>query len=321
MTVFKKVSTAIVGTLMALTVQAYGADCDLSPCAETNCCTQNSYVSLRGEWLYWRPELCGLEAAFGTTTIATTVSTDAITTTTVTESDEEPHSRWNSGFRVGASSAYNAIDVDLDWTHFNGRANFHKNPQNGHWKIKYDVIDLTFGRTFCLTPCVTVKPYIGVRGARIHQNLKSHLTTLFTALIGDNTVTTDKDDSEKFWGVGPELGFEADWNIGCNFSLYGSFAVVTYYGKARNKNFNTDTFTTTVSVCNGKKKHCFNNVGTDAALGIRWDTSMDCFCGCLDLYVKLGAEQHRIYDFSELGSDGTLSLDGGVLGAGISYDF
>lgn len=321
MTIFKKIYITITGMLMAMTVHVNGADSYLPECEEVNCCTQNSGFGLRGELLYWRPELCGLEAAFGSTTIATDISSNAITTTTVTESDEEPHSKWSTGFRIGADAELNCFDVELDWTHFNGRANFSEDAQFGHWKIKYDVVDLTFGRDFGMTPCFFVKPFIGLRGARIHQNLNSHLTTLFTALIGNNTVTTDKHDSEKFWGIGPQIGLEADWKIGCNFGLYGSFAVVTYYGHVKSKNFDTDTFTTTVSVCNGKKKHCFNNIGTDIALGIRWDKSIDCFCGCVDFMLKLGAEQHRIYDFSELGADGTLSLDGGIFAAGLNYRF
>lgn len=329
MSIFKQISMTVTGMLMAMTVQVNGTDSYLPDgvdgcfpaCEEANCCTKERWLSLRGELLYWRPELCGLEAAFGTTAIATSVSSNAITTTTVTESDEEPHSKWSPGFRVGAGADYNCFDVDLAWTHFNGHANFHKNAQHGKWKIRYDVIDLTFGRYFYPTRCVAVKPFIGVRGARIHQHLNSHLTTLFTALIGNNTVTTDKIDSEKFWGIGPELGFDANWKIGCNFSLYGSFAVVTYYGHVDSKNFDTDTFTTTVSVCNGKKKHCFNNIGTDIALGIRWDKSIALCCGCVDFMLRLGAEQHRIYDFSDLGSDGTLSLDGGVFAAGVNYRF
>lgn len=321
MTVFKKIYVVITGMLIALTAQVNGADCCLPTYAQSVCCNQGAQFSVWGELLYWRPELCGLEGAFGSTTIATEVSSDAITTTTVTESDEEPHSKWSPGFRVGACAQVDCFDVELEWTQFNGSAHFNQDEQFGHWKIKYDVVDLTFGYSFWATPCFSVRPFIGVRGAKINQHLNSHLTTLFTALIGDSTVITDKADSEKFWGVGPELGFDVKWNLWCDFSLYGSFDVVSYYGDVKGKNFDTDTFTTTVSVCNGNKKCCFNDIGTDAALGIRWDTSMDCFCGCVDFMVKLGAEQHRIYDFSDLGSDGTLSLDGGVFAVGVNYRY
>ena len=172
-----------------------------------------------------------------------------------------------------------------------------------------------------MVPCFYLKPFIGVRGARIRQRLNSHLETFFTTLTANTTVLTQKDDKENFWGIGPQLGICADWYLGCNFSLYGSFAVVNYYGNVNRKNFDTDIFTRTISVSHSKSKHCFNNVGTDAALGIRWDYTK-CFCCCeMELMLQLGAEQHRIYDFSNLGNDGNLSLDGGVFAAGIGFRY
>lgn len=321
--VFKKKYAAILSILMAITAQVSGVDCDQSTyCEPKSCDTKTCALSFHADLLYWRPELCGLESAFGDTTISTTVNENAIVTTTVKESDKEPDFKWNAGFRVGADVTFNCFDIELNWTHFDGRAKFNEGAQHGHWKIKYDVIDLTFGRTFCLTSCFYLKPFIGLRGAQIHQRLKSHLETLFTSsLIGNNTVFTDKDDKEDFWGLGPQIGLNADWYLGCNFSLYGSFDVVTYYGDVKGKNVDTDTFTRTVSVCNGTKKHCFNNIATDAAIGIRWDSST-CFCGCdVNLMLKLGLEQHRIYDFSDLGSDGNLSLDGGIFAAGIGFSY
>lgn len=292
------------------------------PDCRSNCCNANCGIKFNADLLYWRPELCGLEGAFGDTTIATSVSSSAITTTTVTESDKEPHSKWNTGIRLGAEMATNCLDLELKWTHFDGKAKFREHTQHGHWNINYNVIDLNLGHSFCVASCFHVKPYIGVRGAHIHQKLKSHLETLFTStLIGDNTVFTDKDDKEDFWGIGPQLGIKANWAIGCNLSLYGNFDVVTYYGDVKRKNFDVDTFTSTVSVCDGKKKHCFSNIGTDAEIGIRWNSSTN-FCGCcLSIMIKLGLEQHRIYDFSELGSDGNLSLDGGVFGVGIGFRY
>lgn len=324
MSVFKKKYATILSILMAMTAQVNGIDCNQSTyCEPRSCDTEKCTISFNAELLYWRPELCGLESAFGDTTIATTVNQNAITTTTVKESDKEPDFKWNTGFRVGADVAFNCFDVELTWTRFDGHAKFSEDSQHGHWNIKYDVVDLTLGRGFCATSCFYLKPFIGLRSAQIHHRLKSHLETLFTSsLIGNNTVVTDKDDKEDFWGIGPQIGLNADWYLGCNFSLYGSFAVVTYYGDVKSKNFDTDTFTRTVSVCDGKKKHCFNNIATDAAIGIRWDSSSTCFCGCdVNFMLKLGLEQHRIYDFSELGSDGNLSLDGGIFAVGISFSY
>lgn len=318
-----KKSIQLALSIIAITAPLSAVDCNKSTdCAPSCCDTQPCLISFKAELLYWRPELCGLEGAFGNTTILTTVNGNT-TTTRVKESSKKPSNKWSPGFRVGADIAMNCVDVELDWTHFDGRSNFRDYLQHGRWKIKYDAIDLTFGREFCVASCFYLKPFIGLRATKIHQRLKSHLVTLFTpAIAGNSTVITDKNDKEDFWGIGPEIGLYADWNLGCNFSLYGKFDVVSYYGDVNAKNYDVDTFPRSVSICDGKKKSCFNNIATDIEIGVRWDTCTTCFCGCdVRFNLKLGLEQHRIYDFSDLGSDGNLSLDGGVFGAGITFNY
>ncbi len=323
------------GMLLAAAAQVNGAACAPPPCApaicapapccepvcSTSCCDeQDCQLYVVGELLYWRPELCGLEGAFGTTIIDTTVA-GGITTTTVIESDKEPSSKWSPGFRVGLGASLNCLDVEAAWTHYEGKASFNEDGQYGRWKIKYDTIDLNLGRRFDLSSCFYFTPFIGVRGVKIHQTLHSHLVALYTIPAGSSVVNMDNEDSEKFWGVGPQIGFEADWKIGCNFSLFGSFSAVSYYGRVKGHNFDTDTFTSAVNICNGTKKHCFNNIGTDIALGVLWNRSFCWSCYEVSLMARLGVEQHRIYDFSELGSDGTLSLDGGFFGLGIGFNY
>lgn len=316
-----KIYAVIAGLLMAVSAQVSGADgYSLTNC-EPCCDNPKTGITVWGELLYWRPELCGLEAAFGNTSIETTVVGNIITTT-VRESHVEPHSKWDLGYRLGAEVNCDCLDVDARWTHFKGGATYHKSSQDGHWDITYDVIDLTLGRSFEVGSCFNLKPFIGIRGARIHQSLHSNLETLFTSpLIGSNTVFIEMDDRESFRGVGPLLGIEADWQIGCGLSLYGRLDFVTYYGNVKGSNFDTDTFTSTVSVCNGSKHGCFNSVGTDLALGVRWEKCMTCSCYDMNFMVNLCLEQHRIYDFSDLGSDGTLSLDGAVIGAGVGIRY
>jgi hypothetical protein len=264
-------------------------------------------------------ELDGLENDFGSTTIATSVA-GGITTTTVTETDKEPSWKWRPGYRVGIDYSFTCFVLEADWTHYIGRATFHEDAQHGHWKINYDTLDFLFGRRCLVAPCFYFKPFIGARGLLSRQKLKSDLDTLFTALIGDSTVSTVKDDKERTWGVGPELGVEADWYMGCNWSLYGVFDVVSYYGKVKTEIYNTDTFTATVSIADGTIKRDFNVIGTDIAIGIRYDKAWSVASEVL-MTIKLGAEQHRIYDFSNLGTDGTLSLDGGILALSLGYRY
>ena len=326
--VLKKTYVAFAGFFMAVVAQVNGIAADpfinnqwgAPSCCETPCCTPPTEIIVWGDVLYWRPELCGLEAAFGSTAIDTSVA-GGIITTTITESDEEPDGKWSPGFRIGADVRLDCVDVVAAWTHYNGRASFHSDSGHGSWKIHYDTIDLVLAKSWSLCPSVNVRPFIGVRGLRVHQTLSSHLETAFTSIIGNNTVITELNDRENFAGAGPELGLEADFAFGCGFRVFGVFDVVSYYGSVKSRHAKTDTFTSTVSVCNGRKTGCFSTIGTDAAIGIIWDKTL-CYCGCeTDFFLKLSLEQHRIYDFSNLGSDGNLSLDGGSLGLGIGFSY
>lgn len=305
-------------------------DHDPSPCCAPVCrlsqycgpnCIPAPYcneVNIWGELLYWKGSLCGLESAFGSTKIATT-TIPGFTITTVTESDELPDFKWRLGWRIGADYAFTCFDLEAFWTHFDGRANFHKNNERGLWKLYYDTIDLIFGRRCPLTPCVYFKPFIGVRAARIKQLLKSHLHVVYTG--SDAHISfIDMKDREHFLGIGPELGIEANWYLKRNFTLFATFDIVTYYGERKGKNHDTDTFPTTIVINNSKTRSRFNQIATDAEIGIRWDKAWPVASEVL-LTFKAVLEQHRIYDFSNLGSDGTLSIDGASFEARLGYRF
>ena len=114
----KKIYFVITGMLLVVSNQVTaqeGAECNPSISCETSCCdTKNFGFCVYGELLYWLPELCGLEGAFGDTSVATTTD-GSIVTTTIRESDKQPHFKWNPGFRVGAEAEYNCFDVEVDW--------------------------------------------------------------------------------------------------------------------------------------------------------------------------------------------------------------
>lgn len=280
---------------------------------------------LKGELLVWRGALSGLESAFGKTSI-TTVDQNQLEITTLKESDKKPNYTWKAGFRLGAEFLFErCFNLEADWTHFHGSAG-HENQEdmNGHWRLKYDTIDLTIAHNFYPCHRFLVKPFLGLRGAIIKQKLESHLETIKTFVSATpTTISTDLNDKEKFWGVGPEIGLEADWYVGWDLSLYAMFDAVPYYGNVHNKNHSVDDLSSlsAKNINDIKRTSCFNSIGTDGAIGIRWDKYLCYKCCDLHLMLKLGAEQHRIYEFSNLGSDGSLSLDGGVFEAGLGFRF
>jgi hypothetical protein len=338
-TVPEKIYATMAAALMAVSPLCAVSQ-DLASCCETQCgdsscpprccpptCNQGPYCcgpnclpapycaefNIFAEGVYWRADLAGLETAFGSTDVTTTV--DPVTsfiTTTITESDKQPNFQWRPGFRVGGDYAFGCFDIGTAWTHYNGRAHFRDGEQHGRWNIRYDTIDLTFGRRCCVAPCFYFLPFVGLRGLYVYQSLHSDLEATFTAgVVGNNTVFTEKSDKETFWGLGPELGVEADWYLGCNFSLYASFDFVTYYGNIKGEYNQTDVFPLTTSVSHDRASHRFTTIGTDGAVGIRWDKAWPVASEVL-LTLKAGLEQHRIYEFSDIASDGTLSLDGPV---------
>jgi len=301
-----------------------GVSCCPGPyCRGPNCidpyCNE---FNIKGELLYWIGQLTGLQTAFGNTAVVTTTSpTTGFITTTITETEVQPSFQWRPGFRVGANYAYTCLLFEVDWTHYDGRAHFNRDAQHGYWKIQYDTLDFIVGRRCCVAPCFYFLPFVGLRGLRVHQSLSSNLDTEFVAgAVGTNTVFTYKHDKERIWGIGPELGVEADWYLGRLISLYGSFDVVTYYGNVNGSYDQVDTFPLNASVSNAHNHSRFNVIGTDLAIGLRYD-KVWCIASEGLFTAKVGLEQHRIYEFSNLASDGTLSLDGANLMLDLGYRY
>lgn len=327
-------------SVLLLTTSAYGNNQEKSVCpssCEKSCCNIPKYFNpcrdkkfgefiVKADFLYWQSELRGLDGAFGTTSLIVDNSTPGIEKTTLTEFDRKPDFEWRPGFKVGAYFLAHCFNMDLFWTHIHGHADYHKHDQHGKWKLRYDTIDLNFGYNFF--PCChfLIKPFIGVRGANIHQMLNSHLTALTQRPTEEGTentiVTSNLHDKEEFFGIGPQVGVEGDWYLGKNFSLYGIVDWVTYYGNTNCDYDDTDSFTATLNIYNWNKRESFNCIGFDGVVGLRWDMHYDCCCKCCIHYsIKLGVEEHRICDFSNLGSDGALSLAGGFAEASIGIHF
>jgi hypothetical protein len=330
----KKTYIAVLGVLLTATAHVqgyyYGSASEYDANTYGDCCDYNQdrccdQVALPGwfieaEYLYFRSSLCGLEPVFGETTID--IGTALPPTTVITERHREPHWEWDSGYRVGIGYSFGGCDnydIQLYWTHINGRAHHRRSGDRGHWKLEYDVVDLTFGQRYQMCKFM-VRPFVGVRFARIHQKLRSDLETTVTEGTLTSTLFEEIRQREHFDAVAPEVGVNTLWNFcGC-WSVYGDFAFAPYYGHVHARSERTSTLPVAVTVRNLRAKRCFNSVATDSAFGIKWDTVFSgCGCSNMTFGLKLGIEAHRIYDFSDLGSDGTLTMVGGTVSAVLGF--
>lgn len=275
---------------------------------------------IKGDFLYWKPHVSGLELNFGTSSVITT-TVDEIEIFDMEELDLDPHFKWDAGYRVGAGYQFGCSNWEISalWTHFQSKGTRSVNEDtetvnSGQFRIKFDQIDLMLGYNTSLTCDLTLKPFIGVRGATMRESLHAVLVTDITIPPdGLATETRNFDDQERINGIGPLLGVEGKWKMGDGFGFYGSAAVGLMYEKHKVEFDDTDLFTAPYSLSlssfNERRVHDFNwNV--DLAVGVSWET---CICNGFDLEMKLGVEHHQYFNHSHLGTDhGDLSFSGGV---------
>lgn len=250
------------------------------------------------------------------------------------EKEKNPQYTWNAGFRIGVgyNSACDGWDVATNWTHFHNRADSSSKSDfvinadglihpfypawlvvdkkgfidevKTNWKFRLDLVDLELGREFYISRSLTLRPFIGLRAARIDQ--KYHLRgqanegepTL--GVIQSANFTTKTLMNCEYRGIGLRTGLDSEWSFGCGWSLYGQAAVSLLYGRfnvverfdfeqrneahsSNSPSFNDDS----------KDRFWASRAITDMALGIRWKKYFD--CDCLALTVQLAWEQHLFF--------------------------
>lgn len=263
--------------------------CPVNSCGSnwfwSNCCLSNLYVD--GEYLYWRATEDGLPVA-----ISEGSPLSLTEATTARSKIHDMHFDWDSGFRIGIGanlSCCECVDFSAYWTHFCGHgsrnirasvedpilnpawgANFSQSgvllisssgvdKVSSNWHMNLDLVDLTAARHICILSCLSIKPYIGVRIARIEQKFRIHsesagvtsggipstagangmlqreLLDLYqqTAQVARANSTERVLLKSVFEGAGLRFGLGLDWNLGCGFSIYGDGAYSIVYGRFR----------------------------------------------------------------------------------------
>lgn len=159
-------------------------------------------------------------------------------------------------------------------------------PASSKWNMDLDMFDLNFG---CLTFdswLYAFHPRVGVKGGTIHQKeailYENFLNT--DTLLGLNATVNQKNN---LWCVGPKIGVDSAYKLGCGFSIIGDLSAAFLYGKLA-------TAVTTqiieadveeVSVLRDTKRHILPHF--QLLLGLNWDT---CFSKRFPLSIGVGYE-------------------------------
>lgn len=292
---------------------SYGnsADCcyqapECAPTCAPACCAE---YFIRADLLYLRAYEGGLEVC-GPSESSDVINTDGSVTSAFRGKVDDLNFKWDPGYRIGAGYRTNSWDVELYWTHLYSKADRHGHEHSARWNLNFDVVDFLIGSDFYSSDCFTVRPYIGVRGARIRQRLHSFASET------DRGTTDIARNRERFNGVGAITGFDAIWKLNCGLSLYADAAISCLYGRYRVRLDEAHTFPNAEDFCESRKHLQAVALVLDSAAGIRWEK---CFCDNKRFMLSLGVEQHRYFDHNRMGCYGDLCLTGVVLSGGFGF--
>lgn len=231
-------------------------------------------VDLCGGWdfygeasfIYWQPTQDNME--FGIASSSTAASSANIFGTVGTPVSNHMlnlDQKYHPGFEVGLGMGfdYDNWDSYLQYTWFHNTTSSSSTAPSGDsifpsllqpgatgaagsfdsasatWHLKMDLADWQLARSYYVGTKLTFRPYAGVRAAWIRQ--KYGATYVRTSTSASTVEISQKSTS---WGVGPEVGLNASYLLGCGVRMFGDVEADVIYTRY-NANLNEQNTTGT----------------------------------------------------------------------------
>jgi hypothetical protein len=195
---------------------------------------------------------------------------------------------WDSGARIGLGLNFPkaGYDAALYWTWFSTEASHSISKPAGtlfsiwahpddtltaadtfakpKWNLNLNVLDLEWGRSSWLGGHFSLRPFFGIRGLWLEQDLKNRYDYGMTpVVIGKLRAESD------FHGGGLRAGADARFAMGCGFSIYGIASGSLLYGR-NDCNFRLKEDRLTIA---HSKDHFSKGIASlQLALGLGWDS-------------------------------------------------
>jgi len=95
------------------------------------------------------------------------------------------------------------------------------------WEMHYNMFNLQLSKPYLVSRNLALTPFVGAQGGWIKRDLDVILSNQpFDLTQQQNDATSN------YWGVGPRLGFNSEWKVGCGFEFFGNLASALLYGAA-----------------------------------------------------------------------------------------
>ncbi|MBS0654001.1 MAG: hypothetical protein JSR39_10820 [Verrucomicrobia bacterium] len=248
--------------------------------------------------------------------------TQSAGTNAVTGHFESPKFEWCSGSRVGLgyNIGHDQWDLSLTWTWFEDHAKKHAaegpaeplfgsissplyeleaNRGSTHLRLLLNMLDLELGKEFYTSKWLTLRPFAGLRTAWIHQHWNTKFDDVTSTNFLQNIRTFTVHLNQKFWGIGPRVGLDAEFGLISGLSLFsnGSFNLLYSYFKDTRRedivsNQNVKSITESSKQANRSEQAIL-----DIQLGLRWDQMLakDRF----HIRIQSGWEHHLFFNHNQ----------------------
>lgn len=224
----------------------------LNSCGE--CCGSNWNIG--ASLLYWQGGTCGTDYAYG--------KQNPVLEFPSKGSVKDVHSKWNFGFKVslGYNINHDGWESNLCYSDFSGTGSdkiasgcndnvipllgaynittpadgavfFFCSEAKSQSEVHFRTLYWDLARDFFVSDCLSIRPFTALEAAWITTRQSTRYTggdpigTTFG--IGDDLVHIKENCT--FKGLGPVMGFGANWYIGRGVSLFNEFTIGMLYGK------------------------------------------------------------------------------------------
>jgi hypothetical protein len=268
---------------------------------------------------------------------------------------------WSPGVRTGIDYMFNnQLDTKFYWTYFSTKTQANQAAENGEylfpqffngftsssyhltpynsahldWNLSMNMFDFEIGHQFQWLNYFKTRPFFGVKGGYINQNIQSNWS--FSGLDILQLINISWKSTENvmnnFSGVGPSFGLDNQWNIYKNLSFRGDISGAFLWGYWRFKDIfsgkvkvkedwsNTDIYNSPTAT---NVSSLSNNLGS---FMLRYFAGLDwTYESQITYTVKIGYEmqfwmnQLRIPMLQEVPVHGDLTLQGMTCGLLIKF--
>lgn len=259
---------------------------------------------------------------------------------------KEPDFHYDPGFRIGLATVCDCWDAALNWTYFHTKASvsgksegelsrvtggevtsfisaWERDPNlnipeiaKGKWSLSMDWLDLEFGRKFFAAKCFIVRPFFGLRGARVDQGYRTNAYSN----IGINSISSFVSNvkaKSNFLGLGPRLGFDLELHLPCCLKLFAQAAGALVFGRTQRhanehlRNIHGEVIRFGVPDELEFKSHstldrCSHAI-TDLLIGLKWEHCCNWCNREHPITIAFSWEFHNLYGFNRFIFDQNLA--------------